>query len=110
MDVLTAGFDWDEGNLEKCRRHSVGIASIEAMFGKLLWMVPDPVHSDGEQRFRAIGIDESGRHIFIAFTLRGRPDAVLIRPISARCIHKKKIRHYEKQKAEAEKTSRPEKR
>jgi hypothetical protein len=30
---------------------------------------------------------------------------MLIRPISARYMHKKEIRHYEKQKADVEKTS-----
>ena len=105
MTLVTAGFDWDRGNLEKCRHHGVSITAIEAMFRKPLWMVPDPDHSPREQRFRAIGTDAEGRHIFVAFTLRQRPEGMLIRPISARYMHKKEIRHYEKQKAEVEKTS-----
>ena len=103
MGPLTAGFDWDRGNLEKCRRHGVRIADIEAMFHKLLWMIPDPVHSIGEQRFRAVGTAANGRYIFVAFTLRHRSDGMSIRPISARYMHKREVRHYEKQKAEAEK-------
>jgi uncharacterized DUF497 family protein len=108
MDFVTAGFDWDRGNIEKCRNHDVQTADVEAMFRQLLWMIPDPAHSAGEQRFRAIGTDKNGRYIFIAFTLRSRPDGTLIRPISARYMHKKEIRHYEKQKAQAEKASRSE--
>jgi uncharacterized DUF497 family protein len=36
MDVVTAGFDWDRGNLEKCRRHGVEIADIEELFRRIL--------------------------------------------------------------------------
>ena len=49
--------------------------------------------------------DAEGRYIFVAFTLRQRGERILLRPISARYMHKKEIRHYEKQKAEVEKTS-----
>ena len=105
MDFVTAGFDWDRGNVEKCRGHGVQTATIEAMFRQLLWMIPDPAHSAGEQRFRAIGTGAGERYIFVAFTLRHRSDGMSIRPISARYMHKREVRHYEKQKAEAEKIS-----
>jgi len=102
MDLSVAGFDWDRGNLEKCRRHG---ADIEAMFRRILWVTPDPSHSTRESRFRAIGMDLTGRYVFVAFTLRNVTSGLSIRPISARYMHKKEILHYEKQKAEAEKTS-----
>jgi len=102
MDLPAAGFDWDRGNLEKCRAHGV---EIEAMFRRLLWVIPDPAHSRREDRLRAIGTDRKGRHIFAVFTLRDRRGETLIRPISARYMHEKEIRHYETQKAEAEKAS-----
>jgi uncharacterized DUF497 family protein len=105
MDLLTAGFDWDHGNVEKCRRHGVEIADVEAMFRQTLWVTPDPAHSIGERRFRAIGTDVKGRHIFAVFTLRSRRGETLIRPISARHMHQKETRHYEAQKAEAESIS-----
>jgi uncharacterized protein len=108
MDPPLAGFDWDGGNLEKCRAHGVEIADIEAMFRQPLWVIPDPAHSRGEDRLRAIDTDRRGRHIFAVFTLRQRQGETLIRPISARYMHKKEIRHYETQKAEAEKASRSE--
>jgi uncharacterized DUF497 family protein len=110
MDLPTAGFDWDSGNLEKCRGHGVEIADLEAMFRRPLWVIPDPRHSLREQRLRAIGTDRKGRHIFAVFTLRYRHDETLIRPISARYMHKKEIRHYEAQKAKAEKAPRSEER
>jgi hypothetical protein len=39
----------------------------------------------------------------MVFTLRERADALLIRPISARYMHQKEIRHYEEEIAKAEK-------
>jgi len=108
MDLPVAGFDWDLGNLEKCRRHGVAIADIEAMFRRPLWVISDPAHSIRERRLRVVGTDHRGRHIFAVFTLRARRGEMLIRPISARYMHKREIRHYETQKAEAEKASRSE--
>jgi len=29
MGIGVAGFDWDEGNREKCRKHGVSLAEIE---------------------------------------------------------------------------------
>jgi uncharacterized DUF497 family protein len=105
MDLVSAGFDWDRGNLEKCRRHGVEIADIEELFRRILWVTPDPSNSTRQRRFRAIGTNARGRHIFVAFTLRSITDGMLIRPISARYMHRREIRHYEKQKIEAEKIS-----
>jgi len=31
MDLVVEGFDWDEENREKCRRHGVSIEEIEAV-------------------------------------------------------------------------------
>ena len=105
MDLPVAGFDWDRGNLEKCRRHGVNIDAVEETFRQILWATPDPGHSSRESRFRAVGTDVKGRHVFIVYTIRQRSDGMLIRPIRARYMHKREIRHYEKQKAEAEKIS-----
>jgi len=105
-----AGFDWDDGNREKCRRHGVRLEDIEAAFTDALWVIPDPEHSAAEERFKAIASDRSGRTIFIAFTLRVSEGGTLVRPITARYMHRKEIQHYEEQKAEAEKASRAEKR
>lgn len=110
MNLPAAGFDWDRGNLEKCREHGVEIDDIEAMFRRLLWVIPDPAHSHREDRLRAIGTDRNGRHIFAVFTLRSRGGERFIRPISARYMHKEEIQHYETQKAEAEKASRSQER
>ena len=64
------GFDWDDGNLEKCQKHGVTIHAIESAFYQSIAVFPDPVHSDCDDRFIGIGKTSEGRHVFIAFTLR----------------------------------------
>uniref|UniRef100_Q07QR0 BrnT family toxin n=1 Tax=Rhodopseudomonas palustris (strain BisA53) TaxID=316055 RepID=Q07QR0_RHOP5 len=98
-----AGFDWDHGNRAKCRKHGVTPAEIESLFHRAVSVVPDPAHSASEERFKAIGATDAGRMVFVVFTLRQRRDVTLIRPISARYMHRKEIAHYEKEAAKAEK-------
>lgn len=95
MKGVMAGFDWDEGNRDKCQKHGVSLAEIEAMFRSSPAIYPDPAHSATEQRFLAIGSGKAGRMIFIAFTVRGTEGGTLIRPVSARYMHAKEVRHYE---------------
>lgn len=98
-----AGFDWDEGNRAKCQKHGVSPAAIEAIFCSPIAVLPDPLHSKSEERFMAIGKGEEGRGIFVVFTLRRRRGTRLIRPISARYMHKKEMEHYEKEAAASQK-------
>ena len=58
---------------------------------------PDAAHSQRERRFRAIGRADKGRGVFIVFTVRRKGDELLIRPISARYMHKKETDAYEKE-------------
>ena len=90
-----AGFDWDEGNQAKCQKHGVTLAEIESVFAGTPSIGPDVAHSTVETRFLAIGRASSGRHVFLAFTWRKRDGARFIRPISARYMHAKEVRHYE---------------
>lgn len=92
-----AGFDWDRGNRAKCQKHGVSVEAIEALFAGRVAILPDDAHSDKERRFRAIGWANKSRAIFLVFTLRRHGDAVLIRPISARYMHQKEIKAYEKE-------------
>jgi uncharacterized DUF497 family protein len=103
MAIAVPGFDWDDGNREKCCKHGVSIADIEAMFLQPFAVFPDPEHSRGEERFKSIGTTTQGRHIFVVFTVRERADALLIRPISARYMRRKEIEHYEKEIAKTPK-------
>jgi hypothetical protein len=90
------GFDWDAGNREKCRKHGV-LAAIEALFTRRIALLPDHRHSDTEARYRAIGWDDDRRAVFVVFTMRRRGGRTLLRPISARYMHKKEIERYEKE-------------
>ena len=91
------GFDWDNGNRNKCQKHGVSIAEIESLFGGTVLVGPDAEHSTVERRYRAIGFTESGRPLFVVFTSRQRRKEQLIRPISARYMHKKEVEAHEKE-------------
>ncbi len=93
---IVAGFDWDDGNRAKCEKHGVSLAEIEALFAGPHRVAPDPAHSAEEVRLLAIGKGAGRREMFVAFTLREGADGRLIRPISARYMHRKEIESYEK--------------
>lgn len=90
-----SGFDWDEANQDKCRKHGVSIAEIEGLFSGSVVVLPDVDHSQTERRFRAIGRTSRGRPVFVVFTERGQGQGVKIRPISARYMHRGEARNYE---------------
>ena len=60
-------------------------------------ILPGTAHSTTEERLRAIGTTDAGRHVFLVFTLRERGGQRFIRPISARYMHQKEIDSYEKE-------------
>jgi uncharacterized DUF497 family protein len=97
MALHANGFQWDKGNCAKCERHGLSVSAIEGLFTRPLAILPDAAHSQSEHRFRAIGRTEKGRGVFIVFTLRHKGDEMLIRPISARYMHKKEIDAYEEE-------------
>jgi uncharacterized DUF497 family protein len=90
------GFEWDKGNRDKCQKHGVPIATIESLFHGPLAVVPDPEHSDTEERLKAIGRTDDGRGVLIVFTLRRLGDEIFIRPVSARYMHRTEVEYYEK--------------
>lgn len=94
------GFDWDRGNRAKCEKHGLSVEAVESLFARPLAILPDTAHSQQEKRLKAIGRTEKGRGVFIIFTLRRKNDELLIRPISARYMHKKEIEAYEKENPE----------
>jgi uncharacterized DUF497 family protein len=91
------GFDWDRGNRAKCQKHGLSIALIESLFARPLAIVPSAADSREESRFCAVGKTGNSRRVFLVFTLRRKGDKQLIRPISARYMHKKEIESYEKE-------------
>ncbi|MBX3282838.1 MAG: BrnT family toxin [Acidobacteria bacterium] len=94
--MIIAGFDWDAANVEKCQKHGVLIEEIEGLFESQPVLLSDSVHTGTEDRFIAVGTPDSGRHVFVAFTFRARRQRIWIRPISARYMHEKEVRRYEK--------------
>jgi len=92
-----AGFDWDEGNRAKCQKHGVSVAEVEGLFSRALLIIPDASHSHAEERLWAIGKTASGRSVFMVFTIRVRAGKRVIRPVSARYMHRKEVTHYEEE-------------
>lgn len=77
------GFDWDQGNREKnWLKHRVTTSECEELFFNLplLLQQADPSRSQVELRYYALGQADSGRNLFIVFTVRNDK----IRVISAR--------------------------
>ena len=91
------GFDWDDGNRDKCRKHGVSILEIESLFDGNPLVGPDFQHSQVERRYRSVGRAASNRHLFVVFTWRQQQGRRLIRPLSARYMHAKEIKAHEKE-------------
>jgi hypothetical protein len=74
------------------------IAEIEHVVGHAeTLIVRDLKNSALETRFIAIGRTQAGRFAFVAFTPRHRDGLTLLRPISARYMHRKEVAKYEKE-------------
>ena len=91
------GFDWDDGNIEKNREsHRVPFWEAEEIFfNEPLVIMADREHSAEETRYLALGQTNSGRLLFISFTIRRS----LIRVVSARNMTRREVRTYEQSKA-----------
>ena len=103
MNVSVSGFDWDDRNRDKCSKHGVSIAKIEALFTQTVMILPDEQHSMEETRLKAIGKTDAGRHVFVVFTLREREGKTYIRPISARYMHQREVENYEEENPDIQK-------
>lgn len=89
------GFEWDQGNLEKnwLKHNVLPLECEQVFFNKPLIVAPDEKHSIHEQRYYLLGQTDSGRRLFLVFTMQGRK----IRIISARNMSKKERMVYESQ-------------
>ena len=94
---VLAGFDWDNGNRNKCTEHGVSIDEIETLFRGTIVLLPDEPHSVTETRFRAIGTIRGGRYVFVVFTIRASAGSLYLRPISARYMHQREVESYEEE-------------
>lgn len=98
MTVAVEGFDWDDGNRQKCQKHGLSIDEIEYVVSHAeTLIVHDAKNSATESRLIAVGRTRHGRYAFVAFTPRTRDGRLLLRPISARYMHRKEVAKYEKE-------------
>ena len=88
-----SGFDWDAGNRDKnLHKHGVSSGECEEIFFNLPVLVQDDIpHSNVEPRYLVLGQTNTGRYLFVAFTIRHEK----IRVISARDMSKKERNLYE---------------
>lgn len=94
--MKVAGFDWDNGNIAKCQKHGLSIEDIEFCFTHGHYKLnEDPQHSITEDRYFIISKTQNNRYCFVVFTYRVKNRQKLIRPLSARYMHKKEIKNYE---------------
>lgn len=89
------GFDWDAGNARKSiEKHAVSQFEAEQVFfNQPLLVLADIKHSQGDNRFHALGVTDSARRLHVTFTLRA--ESSLVRVISARDMHRKERQIYE---------------
>ena len=86
------GFEWDAGNSDKSwRNHEVRQAEAEqVLLNRPVVFTADLKHSRTEARFFTLGRTDSGRHLAIVFTTRGKR----VRVISARPMSRAERRAY----------------
>jgi uncharacterized protein len=90
---MALAFEWDtnkaNGNLAK---HGVSFEESSTVFGDPRSLtIPDPVHSQTEERFVTIGSSHRGKLLVVVHTERGDN----IRIISARPASRRERRNYE---------------
>jgi len=96
MDASFEGFDWDTANTDKCRSHGVSIREIEsALASNTLVIMPDTKHSKDEDRYFAVCRTVQDRDLFVVFTFRMIAGRKLLRPITARYMHRNEVTRYE---------------
>lgn len=71
MKLDVAGFDWDDGNTEKIRKHGLLLEEVETFFQQEnIYVIPDIRHSRKENRFLAVGASAKERPMVVVFALR----------------------------------------
>ena len=91
------GFQWDKGNsLKSWLKHQVSQTEAEQVVLSSPLLLDDAQHSEDEKRYLAFGITDVGRHLVVAFTVRGSQ----VRIISARDMNRKEKDIYEKVKTD----------
>lgn len=86
-------FEWDEKKAHKNKRkHLVSFEEAAEVFGDdYSSCVPDPDHSDSEERFLLFGVSEKGSYLVVSFTETDHS----VRIISARYMTASERKAYE---------------
>ncbi len=90
---MSLTFEWDDDKAEEnLKKHGVSFSEASIVFRDLLSMtIPDPLHSDVENRFIIIGESNLQRILVVVHTYREDK----IRIISARSATSRERREYE---------------
>lgn len=84
-------FDWDTGNKSKnFKKHGILNEEAEEVFINGPIIYEDLKHSKLEKRFNSLGVTDSGKLIFISFTIRKNKT----RLISIRLMNKRERQKY----------------
>lgn len=70
---MSLSFEWDQRKAEQnLKKHGVSFEEAATIFADPLSLtIPDPVHSDQEERFVTIGISFENRLLVVVHTDRG---------------------------------------
>jgi uncharacterized protein len=92
------GFEWDDGNSNKnLTKHKVSDSEYEQVFFNQPFIGGSDVrHSHDEPRYYALGKTDSGRWLYVVYTIRDQ----FIRVISARDMNKNEKREFERLQGE----------
>jgi uncharacterized DUF497 family protein len=90
---MPLNFEWDEKKAKSnLAKHAVGFAEATTVFGDPLSLtIPDPAHSQAEDRFIIIGSSHRRKLLVVVHTERGDN----IRIISARPAGRRERKSYE---------------
>jgi uncharacterized protein len=88
-------FDWDPAKaLANLKKHGVSFEEAVSVFADPLSLnMPDPLHSEDEQRFLVLGVSTQNRILVVAYAERGDR----IRIISARTATRRERHGYEEE-------------
>jgi uncharacterized protein len=91
---MSLSFEWDDGKAtENLKKHGVSFAEASTVFADpLSRTIPDPLHSDVEDRFIVLGESASAHTLVVVHTHRGGK----VRIISARKATPRERKDYER--------------
>lgn len=91
-------FQWDQNkNLSNIKKHKISFEEARTVFfDEYARLIPDPEHSNDEDRFIIMGISGKLKLLIVAHTYKENDE--IIRIISARKATKNESKHYHKVK------------